>query len=212
MKKYVYSILTMFVALVMATGCDKEEIVFDSEKPAFETRAGLELVQALMPDGTNADDEIYIVGAFNGGFEAAVGNPEYQLEQSPTTSYKWGVYLDPAKFVDGKTLADGFYIYNKQQGEERTALGDSIMHYENCAPGNWINVTVQKWAKYFEKPVNPDEVEHDGYAIFVIDNTGWDALALYAWGDAEIFGGWPGIQATGTINIGGVQYQYFDTG
>lgn len=24
---------------------------------------------------------------------------------------------------------------------------------------------------------------HDGYAVFVMDNTGWDVLSLYAWGN-----------------------------
>lgn len=55
---------------------------------------------------------------------------------------------------------------------------------------------------------------HDGYAVFVMDNTGWDALTLYAWGNdlPELFGGWPGISPTGSVEIKGITYKYFDTG
>ena len=35
---------------------------------------------------------------------------------------------------------------------------------------------------------------------------------MYAWGDAEAFGGWPGITPTGKVEIDGVSYKYFDTG
>ena len=202
----------MFVALVMTTGCSKEEIVFESELPQFETRQGYELLEVIMPQETGVDDNIYIVGEFNGGLDAALANPMWELEKSPTSDYKWGIYLDPNDFVNGKTLADGYYFYNKQMREERTALNKEAMHYENCPVGGRINVTVVRWASYFDKPLNPDEVTHDGFAIFVVDNSGYDELALYAWGDAEIFGGWPGITPTGTIEISGVTYKYFDTG
>ena len=34
-----------------------------------------------------------------------------------------------------------------------------------------------------------DEVKHDGYAVFVLDQTGWDAIALYMWGDVNSLNG-----------------------
>ena len=46
--------------------------------------------------------------------------------------------------------------------------------------------------------------------VYVQDNSGWDALALYGWGDAAIGDSWPGIQVTGTREINGVTYKYFD--
>ena len=46
--------------------------------------------------------------------------------------------------------------------------------------------------------------------IYVDDQTGWDAITLYAWGDKEFFGGWPGAQPTGTKTIDGVNYTYWE--
>ena len=46
--------------------------------------------------------------------------------------------------------------------------------------------------------------------VYVIDETGWDEIALYVWGTSEIFGGWPGAAPAGTEEIGGVTYKYFE--
>lgn len=46
--------------------------------------------------------------------------------------------------------------------------------------------------------------------VYVLDNSGWDALALYGWGDSGNIGEWPGAQVTGTKEIGGTAYKYFD--
>lgn len=45
--------------------------------------------------------------------------------------------------------------------------------------------------------------------IFVNDNTGWDALGLYAWGDSELFGAWPGEASVGDSIVDGVNYKVF---
>lgn len=45
--------------------------------------------------------------------------------------------------------------------------------------------------------------------IYVEDKTGWDALGLYAWGDGELFGSWPGQAVAGDTIIGGVTYKVF---
>ncbi len=45
--------------------------------------------------------------------------------------------------------------------------------------------------------------------IFVNDLTGWDALGLYAWGDSELFGAWPGEASVGDSIVGGVNYKVF---
>lgn len=39
------------------------------------------------------------------------------------------------------------------------------------------------------------------YYIYVDDQTGWDALGLYAWGDSELFGSWPGEASVGEVSI-----------
>lgn len=192
-------------------GCTKDEIIFDVEMPQFELRPGYQLLEVIVPQSTNPTDKIYIIGDFNGG-EEAIGDPRWQLEKAPLTDAKFGIYLNPDDFVDGKTLADGYTFYNVEQGEERSLDNQRVKHTEAPAVGQRLNVLVYRWADFFNKPQNPDEVVHDGYAIYVVDNTEWDELAMYAWGDAEAFGGWPGITPTGKVEKDGIVYKYFDTG
>ncbi len=45
--------------------------------------------------------------------------------------------------------------------------------------------------------------------IFVNDKTGWDALGLYAWGDSELFGAWPGEASVGDSIVDGTTYKVF---
>ena len=53
----------------------------------------------------------------------------------------------------------------------------------------------------------------DGYVVYINDLTGWDAIALYQWGEVNDFGGgWPGKLPDGTVTIGGVTYKYFKYG
>lgn len=52
---------------------------------------------------------------------------------------------------------------------------------------------------------------HDGVRIYIDNQTGWDAISLYMWGDKNDFGGgWPGMAVAGTINLGGIDWTYFD--
>ena len=74
MKKYICNplwLLLLFVAFI--SSCDKEEIVFDHELPQFELRSDAILLEVIMPQGTGADEIIYIAGDFNGGQDAASG-------------------------------------------------------------------------------------------------------------------------------------------
>lgn len=212
MKKNIFYWLLMMPLLACLGSCnDKDEIVFDHELPQFELKDNAILLEVIMPQGTAADEKIYITGAFNGG-EEAVGQPEWCLEKAANSDVKWGIYLTPSTFKNGKTLADGFYFVSEKQGVERTVKNEDMLHTLNVGVGTRTNVTVSRWASYFAE--EPGEEEHDGYVIYVEDNSGWDALALYAWGSdiPELFGGWPGVQPTGTVDKEGVTYKYFDTG
>lgn len=196
-------------ALVLFGACAQEEIVFDHEKPAFETKDGQILLEVIVPSTTKADDVIYISGPFNGGDEVAEADVTWHLEKSTTIDKKWGIYLDPSTFVDGKTLADGYRFVSVREGEERTARNEAVNRTESPAPGTSTNIYVAHWNMFFY--VAP-EIKHDGPVVYVDDQTGWDALAMYAWGDAEAFGGWPGIQPTGTVVQNGKTWKYFDCG
>ena len=218
--KRILSYLTIPALFLAAASCaPREEIQFAHEAQAFDTRSDRILVEAILPQATAADDEVYIIGAFNGG-EAAVGNSAYRLTRSVAIPAKWGVYVDPSAFQGGKTLADGFTFFNVQQGIERGPKNEDVSHKLTIGVGEWANVYADKWAKYFEPPVDPSGPslpEHDGVRVYIIDQTGWDAIALYQWGDVNNFGGdWPGQNLIFNNNNNGTQLAdynvHFDEG
>ncbi len=214
MKKLYKFLLPALLPVMALTACDdKEEIVFESQLPQFELRSDAVLYEVIMPQGTLAEEELYISGAFNGGDELAVGDPRWRLEPAENVDYKWGIYLFPSDFAEGKTPADGFHFVSAVNGAERTLKGLEVTHTDYAALGQRVNITVQRWQSYFEKEEDPGEIEHDGYAVFVDDQTGWDNLYLYQWGEVNDLGGsWPGATPTGTVDIKGVTYKYFDMG
>ena len=217
MKKF--NILGMLLLmLAVFTGCKQEDIVLTSELPQFQTRDGYMLLEAIVPYGTGINDQIYIYGDFNGG-EDAIGDPRWLLERGNPASgvpAKFGIYLNPSDFQNGKTLADGYTFYNIQSGPERSIDNEPILHHEYPALGQRQNVFVNYWESDFSTPENPDDVVHDGYAIYILNNSSWTDLYLWAWDDNGNIAGddasWPGLPATGTMNIGGTMYTYFDTG
>lgn len=209
---------TYLSALLVAAACAPQlEINYDHEAQAFETRSDRILVEAILPQATAAGNEVYIVGAFN-GYDAAIGNSVYKLTRSENNPAKWGIYLDPAAFQGGKSLADGFTFYNVQQGYERSSRNETVMHTLTIGPGEWANVYADKWEAYFDPDswsggddegiVLPD---HDGtYRVYIINNTGWNEVNLYMYGDVNnLGGGWPGIPAA-TVEIDGSNYTCFD--
>lgn len=206
MKK-IYYLLFMLPLFVAFTGCsDLEEIVFDHEKQEFPIRENAILLEMIMPTGSLADDEYYIIGDFNGG-EEAFENPEWRLEKAATNNLKWGIYLFPSSFQNGKTLADGFYFVAKRQGEERSVNNEPVVHTLDVQVGSFTNVWVDRWESYF------GDVVKDSYSIYVNDQTGWDEIALYAWGDdGDVTPGWPGLLPTGSEVINSVEYTVFDMG
>jgi len=214
--KRLFKYLTIPVLALVASCAPQLEIEYSHEAQTLPTQAGLILVEGIMPQATGVDEEIYIVGAFNGN-DAAIGNATWLMTHSETISSKWTIYLDPAKFTGGATLADGFTFYSVQQGYERSSRNEPVVHKLTIGPGEWANVYADKWEQYF-KPVDPDEgkvklPEHSGVRVYIIDQTGWDAIALYQWGDVNNYGGdWPGAQVSGTWSANGVEYKYFEYG
>ena len=219
MKNKILWLALLLFPMLLGSCSKNEDIVFDHERQMFEIQEGKILLEVILPSATTAGEEIYISGAFNGGDEAAVGNEAYKLIRTEATSIKRAVYLDPSTFVDGKTLADGFHFVSDKQRQEVDVKGQDKWHYENPSADTSTNITVDRWAAYYDKPdeggesdTDPD-VQHDGYVVYVDDQTGWDALSLYMWGDVNnLNGDWPGMQVTGTRKINGVVYKYFDMG
>lgn len=207
----------MLLALPILAGtmssCSEEEIVFDIEQPQFELKADKVLLEVVVPPTTLEDDQIFISGAFNGSDSLAALDTKWQLQRSAVapahTEHKWGIYLDPS--VD---ISKGYHFYSIAEGAERTVFNTDATHFDNPGVGNRAQVTVPRWESYFKVHEDEPEVEHDGYAVFILNESSETELALYAWGDGlpELFGGWPGAQPTGTQTINGVKYTYFDTG
>ena len=207
--------LTVLALMGLVSSCsDKDDIVFDHERQQFETRADRILLEFIAPFGTTADEEIYIVGAFNGD-SAAIGNEMWLAQKAPKSDVKWGIYLDPNTFEAGKNLANGFRFYSVTQGMEYTIGGELAQHMDNPGVGTFTNIWGQRWESYYRSGSDEEEeeVDHDGFVVYVDDQTGWDDLTLYMWGDVnDLNGGWPGMSVTGTVKKGGITWKYFDMG
>ena len=115
-------------------------------------------------------------------------------------------------FESGKTLADGFRFYSATQGMEYTTSGELATHTDNPGLGTFTNVWGERWESYYWSGDGP-EIEHDGYVVYVLDETGWANLNLYMWGDVnDLNGGWPGMTPTGTGRRLAPKFTYFDMG
>ena len=56
-----------------------------------------------------------------------------------------------------------------------------------------------------------DPEEKAPVTVYVIDQTGWDEIALYMWGDVNnLGGGWPGIQVSRTETVGKTTLKVFE--
>ena len=210
MKRYIISMMAC-IALLFAS-CQQEQIVFDHEQQQFATLENAILVELIAPIGTAVDEEIYIIGAFNGMDEKSViGNVAWQLEKAELSDKKWGIYLFPGDFVAGKTLADGFSFVSKKSGLEYTIKGEPATHTLTANVGQMYNIWADRWASYFA--TDEEQVQHDGPVVYVLDESGFGQLNLYMWGDVnDLNGGWPGMVVTGTEKIGDYTYMYFDMG
>lgn len=205
MKKiFSYSILLLCTLVMGLVGCKKQELVFDHEKSMFPINENAVLIEALVPNGTNPSDVIYITGAFSKG-------ELIQMEKAQQSNIKWGVYIFPADCKDGKTLADGFHFVSKKEGEERDLNGKPVEHTLNAPVGTSNNVWIDRWASFFEGT----DVKHDGNVLYILNETDWADVYVYAYTDEpkqEVFGGWPGTKINGLETINGVEYRYLDLG
>ena len=209
MKK-IFKYAMISLGLAAACSCAQEEILFDHEQPAFETRDELVLIEAIMPTSTASDDAIYICGDFNNG-SAAVDNINYQLEKSETVNGKWAIYLDPAEFVSGTSLEDGFWFYSKRDRREVTMKGEEALHKINAQPGSRYTIYVDRWESYYDAPAIPIPSHTDSYRIWYVNDNEWDPVNLYMYGDVNDLGaGWPGIETGGTATLGENLWAYID--
>lgn len=200
--KHIYKIYALLgVLALLLTACDdKEEIVFEHEKPQFELKEGAILLEVIVPQTTQSVDGIYITGAFNGG-EEAIGQLKFKLKPSENSNYKWGVYLYESDFRNGKTLADGYTFVSELEGEERSTDNQPVVHTGSAGYGERVNVRIERWKSYFgltddwpEVPADkvmlrlqlPDYTpDHAVITIYGAMND-WDGSDLSKWGSKEL--------------------------
>ena len=91
-------------------------------------------------------------------------------------------------------------IFNGKSGASQMQLDDV-----NVTINADIYLVAKSYGMYVIDPQNYSE-----YSIFITDvDVNYLEKALYAWGDADIFGGWPGKQPVGVSEINGVNYNVF---
>src|SRR3712207_6385130 len=102
MRKNIYWLAMMLLPLMglMSSCSEQEEIVFDHEQPAFKIESNKILLETILPSNTVAEEDVYIVGAFNGMTdETVIGNDAWKVSLRDEKTGKRGIYLDPTKFV-----------------------------------------------------------------------------------------------------------------
>ena len=131
--------------------------------------------------------------------------------------YQWGDVGDlgggwPGAQVGG-TVTIGETAYKVFTAEQAAGLSQHLI-FNNGAGiqlGDY-DLTFDK-SEYFlavtAEGVTPEEAP-DSAIIFVDDQTGWDAIALYQWGEVgDLGGGWPGAQVQTSISANGKDYKTF---
>lgn len=210
-RLFIAGLTALAVSAAALTSCQPKDLIFDHEATQFEPMSNAILIELIAPVGTAVDDEIYIFGAFNGLDEnTAVGAIEWQMEKAPASDKKWGIYLFPSDFKEGKTLADGFSFVSKKAGGERDIKGKPVTHTLTASVGSVNNVWADRWAAYFS---GDDKIIHNGPVVYVLDESGFGKLTLYMYGDVnDLNGGWPGMSITGYETVNGIELAYFDIG
>ncbi|MBO6096133.1 MAG: starch-binding protein, partial [Bacteroidales bacterium] len=98
--------------------------------------------------------------------------------------------------------------------EDALGLSESLI-FNN----NGVGIQLADYALKFEKNEYFLTVSSEGVTpienpttsvVFVDDQTGWEAISLYMWGDVnDLGGGWPGVQVSGTATVNGIDTKVF---
>ena len=208
------ALLLSVVSVFLAGGCEQEIIhekvveYIDEESYddfGFYRRSDMALLEVELPEKTLQDDDVYVAGPFNGG-EEAVGDNNFRLRKSSRMPVRYGVYVDPDAFLDGKTLADGYWFVSRKEGREVDAEGEEVIHRDAVEVAGRTVVSVASWETRF---IPRDEtIAHDGPVVYVKDNTGWDLLMLDVSGEA----GAARLEPGGRSNLLGGKWTWFDLG
>ncbi|MDE7393241.1 MAG: DUF4886 domain-containing protein [Muribaculaceae bacterium] len=120
-------------------------------------------------------------------------------------------YLEPDNATEGYAEVPGETI--AVEGQLPIGLGAGVDIYLawniSVASGDAANgamaLAIDNVAIAGELPVVPETA----HRIYVDNRTSWTSLGLYAYGDSELFGVWPGQAAIDELEVDGVTYQVF---
>ena len=81
------------------------------------------------------------------------------------------------------------------KGHEVTPLNEDPNHTLDAQTGKSYNVYMAgAWSNDFIVQPLVDLPEHLNFRVYILDNSGWDDVCLYMYGDKNDLGGaWPGI-------------------
>jgi hypothetical protein len=107
--------------------------------------------------------------------------------------------------VPGEVIPVSAVLNTKMQPSVDFYLAWNITVTSGDAANNAMALAIDNFKLTGELPETPTAQHY----IYVIDETGYDALGLYAWGDSELFGAWPGESSVDEKTIDGNTYKVF---
>jgi hypothetical protein len=107
--------------------------------------------------------------------------------------------------VPGEVIPVSAVLNTKMQPSVDFYLAWNITVTSGDAANNAMALAIDNFKLTGELPETPTAQHY----IYVIDETGYDALGLYAWGDSELFGAWPGESSVDEKTIEGNTYKVF---
>ena len=152
-------------------------------------------------------------------------NVSYNVEKYRKGSNAAGFAVQLYYSIDGRnwtSAGDKFYTYLAPDSEtagyasvpgETVAVSDvlDVPISRGCdlylawnitvASGDAANAAMAIGIDDFSVSGELPTIPESKHYIFVDDQTGWDALGLYAWGDSELFGSWPGEASVGEMTF-----------
>ena len=152
-------------------------------------------------------------------------NVSYNVEKYRKGSNAAGFAVQLYYSIDGRnwtSAGDKFYTYFAPDNE---TAGYASVPGETVAVSNVLDVPISRGCDLYlawnitvasgdaanaAMAIGIDDFSISGelptipaakHYIYVDDQTGWDALGLYAWGDGELFGAWPGEASVGEVTF-----------
>ena len=139
------------------------------------------------------DVEKYRKGSNPAGFTVQL---YYSLDGHNWTSAgdKFTTTLSPDAATEGYAEVPGEVIHVEDMLDTKISHGCDFFLAWNItvSSGTAANNAMALAIDNFNIETSLPEIPTAKHYIYVIDETGWDALGLYAWGDGELFGAWPG--------------------